>query len=149
MFFRSINFSYNTLISTVGLLPVFVMILAIGMKFILWASWATLEVNMAQGQISLHRRGVFGSKNQIFNVSDVVSVEVTKTWQRQKNLSILLHQIVFDFKDGTKTPFGHESNESSMEKVGTALAQFINVPVQNVEIPLTKWGRKLPPYNKF
>lgn len=153
MILDSINFStfFSDLNNVVNFLAVIVpaLILGIGMKFLLWASWATLDIQKSTSQVSLSRRTALKQNKQLFSIADLASIELTKLWQRQRSRSVLLRQIVLVFADGTKLSFGHESDASNLDNIAHSLAKFLEIPYQEVKPPLTRWGKKLPPYDKF
>ncbi|MDO8552248.1 MAG: hypothetical protein Q7S01_01810 [bacterium] len=143
----------NQLVVIVGLLPTLLMIFVAGVYFILWACWASLAIDWTHEEIVLTKRGVFKSTEQTFKFTNIASVELTRLLQRRtrnhRNLSVLVHQVVLVSKDGIRVSFGHQSDDSTIPGIAKIIAEFLKVPLQEVTPNLTRWGRKLPPYDKL
>ncbi|HCC06388.1 TPA: hypothetical protein DEP94_03465 [Candidatus Nomurabacteria bacterium] len=130
---------------------------AIGLWMFLSASWVTIDINKATGQILITRKSLMSTKSQTDNTSDVARVELRKEWQQRTNatdssvagssISVLMYQLVLVFKDSTEIPLGHQSRgkagniyiapeplgTSNKEvSIGNQIAQLLGVPFQEV-----------------
>jgi uncharacterized protein YacL len=154
MILRSVDFPsfFSDLDNVINLLPItlFVMIIGIALKYILSAFWTNVSINKSEGLLLLNRKGLFTNSRRSIEIGKIASIELTQLWKRQKRgTSVLVYQIILILKDGTMIPVGHQSKLIDVKNCGTAVSQFLDVPL-NIVIPnLSKWGRKLPPYDKF
>lgn len=131
-----------------------------GILVILFSSSITLDANKRSGQLRYQKKRIVGTQDLMYSIADVFRIETRKQWRMQdapgsgdnqpaRQQPVLVAQTVIVFKDGKELALSHEktssttsigsvtmmSGQAAQSAMASQVAQFLNVPFQEIAPP--------------